>query len=93
MAPEYYHKGEISTKSDIYSLGILILEVVTGERNHKARGDISGEQFIETVRKTFIFCRRLATHIGKKSVLPVYFTVFVVTLPFRYVKIGPQCQH
>ncbi|XP_066336798.1 uncharacterized protein [Miscanthus floridulus] len=53
MAPEYYHKGEISTKSDIYSLGILILEVVTGERNHKARGDISGEQFIETVRENW----------------------------------------
>lgn len=68
MAPEYYHRGEISTKSDIYSLGILILEVVTGERNHKSRGDISGEEFIENVRKTFIFSilSGLATHTGKK---------------------------
>lgn len=77
MAPEYYHRGEISTKSDIYSLGIIILEVVTGERNHKARGDISGEQFIEKVRNTFIFHR--ATYIGKKYVLPV-FLLFLLLL-------------
>jgi serine/threonine protein kinase len=31
MAPEYLYRGEISTKSDIYSLGILIIVVATGE--------------------------------------------------------------
>ncbi|KAL6595386.1 hypothetical protein ACP70R_047726 [Stipagrostis hirtigluma subsp. patula] len=47
MAPEYCLRGEISTKSDIYSLGILILEIVTGKKNHQAIGNKSGEQFIE----------------------------------------------
>lgn len=51
MAPEYLLRGEISTKSDIYSLGILILEVVTGKRNHQAMRNKSGEHFIEDVRR------------------------------------------
>lgn len=36
MAPEYLEKGEISSKADIFSLGILILEVVTGKRRPHA---------------------------------------------------------
>ena len=30
MAPEYAMHGIISIKSDIYSFGVLLLEVVTG---------------------------------------------------------------
>lgn len=54
MAPEYLYNGEISTKSDIYSLGILILEVVTGKKNSQVAGNRSGEYFIENVRRKYI---------------------------------------
>ncbi|KAL6629507.1 hypothetical protein ACP70R_029272 [Stipagrostis hirtigluma subsp. patula] len=37
-APEYQHLGKMSPKSDIYSLGIIILELVTGS---KERPDIT----------------------------------------------------
>jgi serine/threonine protein kinase len=30
MAPEYAMEGVFSTKSDIYSFGVIILELVTG---------------------------------------------------------------
>jgi serine/threonine protein kinase len=30
MAPEYIGKGKISTKADIYSLGVVIIEIITG---------------------------------------------------------------
>ncbi|CAL4992023.1 unnamed protein product [Urochloa decumbens] len=33
MAPEYALRGQYSIKSDIYSFGVLILEIVTGRRN------------------------------------------------------------
>ncbi|OEL14898.1 hypothetical protein BAE44_0024083, partial [Dichanthelium oligosanthes] len=33
-------RGEISAKSDIYSLGILILEIVTGKKNHKSKRQV-----------------------------------------------------
>ncbi|XP_047057853.1 uncharacterized protein LOC124664358 [Lolium rigidum] len=32
-APEYIEKGEMSFKYDVYSLGIIIIELVTGSRN------------------------------------------------------------
>nr|XP_043628166.1 putative receptor-like protein kinase At4g00960 [Erigeron canadensis] len=33
MAPEYLFHGNFSVKSDVFSLGVLVLEIVTGQRN------------------------------------------------------------
>ncbi|PIA30480.1 hypothetical protein AQUCO_05500033v1 [Aquilegia coerulea] len=33
MAPEYAKNGHFSTKSDVFSFGVLILEIVTGRKN------------------------------------------------------------
>ncbi|KAJ0983401.1 hypothetical protein J5N97_011656 [Dioscorea zingiberensis] len=33
MAPEYALHGEFSTKSDVFSYGVLVLEIVTGRKN------------------------------------------------------------
>jgi len=32
MAPEYAYHGIFSTKSDVFSYGVLVLEIVTGRR-------------------------------------------------------------
>ncbi|CAL4896318.1 unnamed protein product [Urochloa decumbens] len=34
MAPEYAMRGQYSVKSDVFSLGVLILEMVTGRKNN-----------------------------------------------------------
>ncbi|KAL2931184.1 Cysteine-rich receptor-like protein kinase 10 [Bienertia sinuspersici] len=34
MAPEYVLYGRFSTKSDVYSFGILVLEIISGEKNY-----------------------------------------------------------
>ncbi|CAA7040628.1 unnamed protein product [Microthlaspi erraticum] len=34
MAPEYAMSGEFSVKTDVYSFGVLILEIITGKRNN-----------------------------------------------------------
>ncbi|CAD6223595.1 unnamed protein product [Miscanthus lutarioriparius] len=33
MSPEYVMRGQFSTKSDVFSFGILVIEIVTGWRN------------------------------------------------------------
>lgn len=34
MLPEYAMRGQYSIKSDVFSLGVLILEIITGRRSH-----------------------------------------------------------
>lgn len=34
MAPEYFYNGVITFKSDIYSLGIIITEILTGRKEY-----------------------------------------------------------
>ena len=36
MAPEQFHENETSERSDIYSLGLIIYEMITGKRAHPA---------------------------------------------------------
>jgi coatomer subunit beta' len=31
-APEYLHRGQVSFKSDIFSLGVIIIDLVTGRK-------------------------------------------------------------
>lgn len=33
MAPEYALRGQYSAKSDIFSFGVLVLEILTGQKN------------------------------------------------------------
>lgn len=44
MAPEYVVRGHYSTKSDVFSFGILILEIITGRRNC---GPYNSEQSVD----------------------------------------------
>jgi serine/threonine protein kinase len=42
MSPEYAMDGVFSMKLDVYSLGVLVLEIITGKRN---RGFYKEEHF------------------------------------------------
>ncbi|XP_037482210.1 cysteine-rich receptor-like protein kinase 6 [Triticum dicoccoides] len=44
MAPEYVVRGHYSTKSDVFSFGILVLEIITGRRNC---GSYNSEQSVD----------------------------------------------
>lgn len=34
MAPEYIVRGKLTEKADVYSFGVLVMEVITGKRNN-----------------------------------------------------------
>ncbi|KAF7015404.1 hypothetical protein CFC21_029259 [Triticum aestivum] len=44
MAPEYAMRGQYSSKSDVFSFGVLVLEIVTGRRNS---GSYNTEQDVD----------------------------------------------
>ncbi|KAM1456044.1 hypothetical protein EV1_005097 [Malus domestica] len=49
MAPEYAIHGLFSVKSDVYSLGVLILEIVTGKKNTNFYNSDNGEYLLSHV--------------------------------------------
>ena len=51
MTPEY--RGEVSAKLDIYSLGILIIEIVTGLKVDSNTEDMSFKNLIDNVSPTY----------------------------------------
>lgn len=46
MAPEYAVLGQLSVKLDVYSFGVLILEIVTGRKNTDMFESNSGETIV-----------------------------------------------
>ncbi|CAM0908706.1 unnamed protein product [Alopecurus aequalis] len=50
MAPEYLYRGEISAQSDIYSLGLMIIEITTRQQNPPDDKQPSARKFIEEVQ-------------------------------------------
>jgi serine/threonine protein kinase len=37
MAPEYAMRGYLSVKTDVFSYGVLVLEIVSGRKNHDVK--------------------------------------------------------
>lgn len=51
MAPEYLYHGEISARTDIYSLGLIILEITTREKNSSSTNQKHARKYIDRVRE------------------------------------------
>nr|CAD1823446.1 unnamed protein product [Ananas comosus var. bracteatus] len=51
MAPEYVIYGHFSTKSDVFAFGVLILEIVTGQRIDRPQESLSSESLLSYVWK------------------------------------------
>ena len=49
MAPEYAMHGRFSIKSDVFSFGVLILEIVNGQRNNCFRNGEDVEDLLSNV--------------------------------------------
>jgi hypothetical protein len=48
MAPEYLVRGQLTEKADVFSFGVLVLEIVCGRRNNAFIEDFGS--LLQTVR-------------------------------------------
>ncbi|XP_024991992.1 cysteine-rich receptor-like protein kinase 2 [Cynara cardunculus var. scolymus] len=74
MAPEYLAHGQLTEKADVYSFGVLVLEVVTGMENNRSKTTEYTESIVFTAWKHFqqgtveeIFDPNLMMHIYPTS--------------------------
>lgn len=49
MAPEYLMRGNYSVKSDTFSFGVMVLEIVTGRKNSDCYNSQQSQDLLTTV--------------------------------------------
>lgn len=49
MAPEYAIRGFISVKSDVFSFGVLMLEIISGRKNFDRQLDTESRELLKLV--------------------------------------------
>ncbi|KAK9714889.1 hypothetical protein RND81_06G128100 [Saponaria officinalis] len=49
MAPEYLSNGVYSVKADIFSFGVILLEILSGHRNNSLNSDVQAENLLSYV--------------------------------------------
>lgn len=49
MPPEYIEKYEITSKFDVFSLGVLIIRIIAGDEGYYKRANMSSQEFVEHV--------------------------------------------
>jgi serine/threonine protein kinase len=57
IPPEHIEAGLISVKFDIFSLGIVIIKMMTGRDGYFRRAETSTQQFIDDVRQSVAYYR------------------------------------
>nr|AID21590.1 At4g21410p-like protein [Arabidopsis halleri] len=55
MAPEYAMHGQFSVKTDVFSFGVLVIEIITGKRNNNggSNGDEDAEDLLSWVWRSW----------------------------------------
>lgn len=53
MAPEYLANGQLTEKADVYSFGVLLLEIVTGRQNNKSKSSEFSDSLVTIAWKRF----------------------------------------
>ncbi|XP_066361555.1 receptor like protein kinase S.2-like, partial [Miscanthus floridulus] len=87
MAPEYLYRGEISMQSDIYSLGLIIMEITTGEKNMLNKENMAGRNFIENVRQNWTSDEHIASKYPSLDVDSLHQVKECITIGLRCVEI------
>ena len=67
MAPEYALYGHFSVKSDVFSFGVILLEIMSGQKNSCFQDGENTEHLLSyvsiNVLETFVLCLLSLTQI------------------------------
>ncbi|XWS15617.1 hypothetical protein CRYUN_Cryun34aG0016700 [Craigia yunnanensis] len=85
MAPEYAMKGLFSVKSDVFSFGVLLLEIISGKRNSGFHLWERGESLLTFVWKLW------SKGQGMELIDPLHNQSFVATEVVKCIHIGLLC--
>ena len=53
-APEYAMHGQLSEKADTYSYGVVVLEIISGQKSGETKDDVESEFLLQRVRRVSI---------------------------------------
>ncbi|KAF5450361.1 hypothetical protein F2P56_030721 [Juglans regia] len=53
MAPEYVMHGNLSVKADVFSFGVLVLELISGQRNSSLSFNVDAQNLLDWAYKLF----------------------------------------
>lgn len=54
MAPEYASSGKLTDRSDVFSFGVVLLEIISGRTSVDASQPVGDESLVEWVLYTYI---------------------------------------
>lgn len=84
MAPEYVIHGQFSVKSDVFSFGVLTLEIVSGQRNSCFQNGENEEYLLSHVRNSLSATQVKAHEINRQKEFSL-----ILSLPMYFV----YCRH
>ncbi|CAM0908484.1 unnamed protein product [Alopecurus aequalis] len=89
MAPEYLYNGEISAMSDIYSLGLLIMEITTGEKLCYDINQGSSRPYIKNIQKDWTE-QRIASKYSSLDAECLHQVNICIKVALACLEINPQ---